>query len=115
MLPDKNSYSINEFLNIFDIDKKDFEPLTKMHKNVTAAQKAVDEFKMILKSKYRKAALKYHPDHGGSKEDFQVINKMYQSMMKSVKVIKQPPVQYMRMYYHYSGSATSSTTTQTWW
>ena len=47
--------------------------------------------KKVLKSAYRKEALKNHPDVGGNAEDMKKINAAYKELIKAIKVIRVPP------------------------
>ena len=118
MLEYKETYSVQEFMHVFKITQNEIHPLMQKYSNVELAQKAVDDFKIILKRQYRKVSKVYHPDKGGFKEDMQVVNQMYKIMMKSLKVItltpkrREQPV--VMNYYYYYGTATSTTTTGSW-
>ena len=109
MLEYKETYSVQEFMHVFKITQNEIHPLMQKYSNVELAQKAVDDFKIILKRQYRKASKMYHPDKGGSKEDMQVVNQMYKIMMKSLKVINLAQQQRMqtvvvRSYTYYNSS-----------
>lgn len=121
-LPDKNQYTLDEVIKIFDIDPKYVKEICKLHPSIEEAQKHVDAFKALFKRRYRKLIMIHHPDHGGDKENFQVIQKIYETMMKSMKVVPQrqrPKPVYQRFYFYSSGdnytSASSTTTTSASW
>lgn len=107
MLPDKKTYSISEVLQIFELSWNDIPDIRKQYPSVQIAQKVMDEFKIILKKQYRKIAFKYHPDHGGNEDDFKVIQRVYETVLKSCKVIplqRRRPTMVVRRYYYYDAS-----------
>ncbi len=67
--PRKQYLSKNRALTIFGIDKKELDGLTRRS----------------LTRIYRKLALRYHPDKGGTQEQFIEVNHAYESLIKRVE------------------------------
>lgn len=118
MLPDKKNYTFDEVLAIFEIPKDSVPDIRKPRKSLEELEEVVKELKLVFKVAYRKAALKYHPDHGGNAHDFKVINSLYHFIIKSIKIRRlpaQPPTafQFIRpvyTFYRYTGGTTSTST-----
>lgn len=110
MLINKKQYNLNDIIVIFELDKENIpdivnpQPFEQMKQNL-------EEFKILLKNQYRKLAKKYHPDHGGNKEDFQVLSNLYNMVIKlEIKPIQRPTIIIHGGYSYYSYSSTSTTT-----
>jgi len=113
MLPNKKSYTLNEILDIFEINKNTFPDIRKPRSSIEELEQIVKEVKTIFKAAYRKAALKYHPDHGGNQHDFKIINNLYHFIIKSIKIrriTREPPTAIFVRTYSTSTDTTTSTT-----
>jgi hypothetical protein len=116
MIPDKKHYTLNEILDIFEINKDTFPDIKKPRASIEELEQIIKEVKSIFKTAYRKAALKYHPDHGGNQHDFKIINNLYHFIIKSIKIrrlTREPPTAIFVRTYSYSTTDTTTTTTTT--
>lgn len=113
MLPDKKNYTLTEVLQIFELSDKNIPELKKQG-TFEEMEQILKEFKKIFKSAYRKMALKYHPDHGGSDHDFRVINKLYNNIMNTKVIMNPPPRIFKTFTVHVRTWSNGSTTSSSW-
>jgi hypothetical protein len=105
--------NINTACKILGIDHGDWGEYFHHIKSYVHAVEMMEEFKScILKSSYRQACMKHHPDHGGDEEQFKSVQAAYNFLM-SMEIRRPQPVKvnyfYSRNVYSSWSSWTSST------
>ena len=114
MLPDKKMYSNIDIAKIFEMDVNIFNKIAgSKFRTFQEGKRAINEFHKEIKIAYRKIVKKYHPDHGGNENDFKVIQRIYEALMKiDIKPISRPKYVFMNFSSNnYTDSTTTSTTT----
>jgi hypothetical protein len=118
----KRTIHINEVLTLFELDKSDL-PVLGTPLPYEVVKQRIDEFKQTLKKRFRRLAMKHHPDHGGDEEYFKKLSDVYTFLMKELKPTKAPEPEprprpqggiVVRVYrsasdYYYSDASTTST------
>ena len=112
LFPEKQQYSLDELLQIYGLTWNDIPDIRKSYP-MKELKPIIEEFKTVIKIRYRQLAIKHHPDQGGNPQNFRVINRLYQSVMKEMKIIpRQQPMQVriIRTSNGYWGNTYTSTT-----
>ena len=107
----KNQYSINECLDILEMDYSTFDIIPNQTPYNEAVQK-LEVFKQKVKKQRKILAKKYHPDvKNGSNEKMQLINRIVDSVM--VLQIQIPRPRRVVFEFSFHGYGTTATTAST--
>jgi len=116
-LPDKRNYTLDDLGQIFEFDPRQWVHLGQPTRTLKEKQDQINAFKEFIRKRYRKLVMKHHPDKGGDQRDFQVLQRVYETVQAmKVRPIRQP--HYVRVYTggtsSYWSNGTNTTSTGYW-